>query len=141
MLELYPSPRPPKTTAHIYLRRVAGRARAAIPRLRASIDANRREQHKSNQVTTNARESAAQPPLTFCGCAAGREAARGVRAAPNLQSPIGFQHSTRAPKGCHAALDSRELPPVDSCDCFCVPRSVSSIVNDTAADGHDHARR
>ena len=28
MLELYPSHRPPKTTAHTYLRRVAGRARA-----------------------------------------------------------------------------------------------------------------
>ena len=90
-------------------------------------------------MTTNARESAALTPLTFCGCPAGREAARGAHALPpTLQSPIGFQ--TRAPKGCHAALDSRELPPVDSCDSFCVPRSVSSIVNDTAADGHDHAR-
>ena len=28
LLELYPSYRPPKTTAHTYLRRVAGRARA-----------------------------------------------------------------------------------------------------------------
>ena len=40
LLELYPSHRPPKTTAHTYLRRVAGRARAASRRLRASIDDN-----------------------------------------------------------------------------------------------------
>ena len=140
LLELYPSHRPPKTTAQIYLRRVAGRARAAIPRLRASIDANRREQHKSNQVTTNARESAALTPLTFAAAPRGRETARGAHALP--QPPIPRRLSALDPRRrAVTAPDSRELPPVDSCDCFCVPRSVSSIVNDTAADGHDHARR
>ena len=64
-----------------------GELELQFPRFESLIDANRREQHKSNQVTTNARESAALTPLTFAAAPPRREAARGAHALPKPPIP------------------------------------------------------
>ena len=114
-LELYPSHRPPKTTAHAYLRRVAGRARAHAVE---SIDHNRHEQHNSNQVTTTRASLPPHPRPRIRGCP-GRAARRETQRArpkngsqkhtpiPRVRARAGCPESRAAPRAYRFTLPAR----------------------------------